>query len=54
MRTLPENWGDLEFNLNEHREKLNKVIEDHSDEDDYKVDAPAETGTADIIGAYDL
>ena len=45
--TLPENWGDLAFNQEEHREKLHKVIDDNSEEDDYRDDAPAETNAAD-------
>lgn len=31
---------------------MNKVIDDNSEEEDYKDDAPAETNTADVIGAY--
>jgi hypothetical protein len=45
--TLPENWGDLAFSQEEHREKLHKVIDDNSEEDDYRDDAPAETNGAD-------
>ena len=53
--TLPENWGDLAFNQAERREKLHEIIEDSvPDEDDYKDDSPAETNTAEILGAYDL
>jgi len=33
---------------------LNEVVTGNSDEDDYKDDAPTETATTDIIGAYDL
>jgi hypothetical protein len=33
---------------------LNAVINDNSEEDDYKEDAPAETSGADVIGAYDV
>lgn len=54
MRTLPENWGDLTVGLNEHREKLHEVVTDHSEEEDYKTDSPAETNTAEILGAYDV
>jgi hypothetical protein len=52
--TLPENWGDLAFNQEEHREKLHKVIDDNSEEDDYKDDSPDETNTAEILGAYEV
>jgi len=52
--TLPENWGDLAFTQEEHREKLHKVIDDNSEEDDYKDDSPDETNTAEILGAYDV
>lgn len=52
--TLPENWGDLTFAKDEHREKLNKVINDNAEEEDYKDDAPVETSTADVGIEYDL
>lgn len=52
--TAPENWGDLAFNQALHREKLHESVVDHTDEDDYKDDAPAETSSTDVIGAYDV
>ena len=51
--TLPENWGDLTFNQEEHREKLHKVIDDNSEEDDYMDDAPAENVGADYGIEYE-
>lgn len=52
--TPPENWGDLAFGQQEHREKLHESVVGHSEEEDYKEDAPAETNTAEILGAYDV
>ena len=33
---------------------MHKVIDDNSEEDDYKDDSPDETNTAEILGAYDV
>jgi len=52
--TLPENWGDLAFGKEEHRSGLHGVVDANSDEEDYKDDSPAETNTAEILGAYEL
>lgn len=40
-QTAPENWGDLEFGMDEHRNYISDSIDDHAEEDDYKEDAPA-------------
>ena len=39
--TLPENWGDLDFGKEAHRDYINESTNEHADEDDYKEDAPA-------------
>jgi hypothetical protein len=40
-QTAPENWGDLEFGMDEHRNYISDSIDDHAEEDDYKEYAPA-------------
>lgn len=52
--TLPENWGNLDWGIEEHRTGIHTLVNTHSDEEDYKDDAPAETNTADILGAYEV
>jgi hypothetical protein len=39
--TTPENWGNLEFGQDEHRQAIHDSLNDHAEEDDYKDDAPA-------------
>jgi hypothetical protein len=40
-QTAPENWGDLAFGQEEHRQAIHDSLNDHAEEDDYKDDAPA-------------
>ena len=40
MKTLPENWGNLEFGKEEHRDYVHSFVEDNADEEDFKEDAP--------------
>lgn len=39
-KTLPENWGNLEFGQDEHRQAIHDSLNDHAEEQDYKDDAP--------------
>ena len=52
--TLPENWGNLEFGKEEHRTGLHTVVNDNSEEEDYKDDAPQDLATADHGIEYDV
>jgi len=38
--TAPENWGDLSFYKDAHRQDIVDAVQEHADEDDYKLDAP--------------
>lgn len=38
--TLPENWGNLDAGLEEHRDYIHESTNEHAEEDDYKTDAP--------------
>jgi hypothetical protein len=44
--TAPENWGDLSFYKDAHRQDIVDAVEEHADEDDYKLDAPTGNGFA--------
>ena len=38
--TTPENWGNLEFGQEAHRDAIHASLNGHAEEDDYKEDAP--------------